>query len=205
MKNNKIKLIEIYVKGKLKNEKSGHDFEHVKRVLRNALKISENYKVDKEVLILSCLLHDIGFQNGYVKNHDVVGSNEAKKILKKFNYSEEKIKKVCSAISNHCRNLRRFSKEKIKSLPIEDNILADADNLDAFGAIGLIRQINFCSENKIPFFKSKNDKLNDSVYGGMKTIINWVDKIYIFEARKIAKQRIKIMKFFIKQIEKEVL
>ena len=42
-------------------EDSAHDKEHIYRVLYNALEIAKNEsKVDYDILICACLLHDIG-------------------------------------------------------------------------------------------------------------------------------------------------
>ena len=57
---------------------------------------------------LTLLLHDIGkpfsYQDGIVrhfKNHQVVSMVMTKKILKRFNYTDEYINKICYLVRNH--------------------------------------------------------------------------------------------------------
>ena len=38
---------------------SGHDVEHIKRVYENALRILEQEEADREVVLLSAVLHDV--------------------------------------------------------------------------------------------------------------------------------------------------
>ena len=54
-------IIERYMLEMMKD--SAHDRLHIYRVLNQALIIAEKYEdIDREVLIASCLLHDIGRQ-----------------------------------------------------------------------------------------------------------------------------------------------
>ena len=57
----------IFVKETLKNAEGGHDWFHTHRVLKNSLLIAKNEGVDKFVVGLGALLHDIAdskFHNG---------------------------------------------------------------------------------------------------------------------------------------------
>jgi len=194
------KLKEIVEKG-LKNDKSGHDYAHTLRVLENALLIVKSYpKVDYDVLVAACYLHDISYKEGFVKDHHLVGAKMALPILEEINFPEEKIKLVQIAIEDHVGNVAAPIR-KNEELQIESKILRDADNIDALGEIGLQRQLAFCKEHNIPFFKSKEDKFNDSAYGGVKEIMTWADKMLTLEGKKIGKERTKVMKSFLKNIE----
>ncbi|HZG73978.1 MAG TPA: hypothetical protein VEY51_20790, partial [Chondromyces sp.] len=64
---------EEFVKSTLENESSGHDWHHLDRVRRNALKISkEEQKGDLLVIELAALLHDLPDE----KLQDTVGNGE---------------------------------------------------------------------------------------------------------------------------------
>jgi len=198
-----IKRLEKSVEENLKNERSGHDYEHTKRVLKNALGIAQNYpQIDKEVLIVACLLHDIAFKDGFVEEHHKRGAEQAREILNHLDFSKEKIDKVCKAILNHCKNIHKIRNKE--DLALEDKILGDADSIDAFGSIGLIRMINFCKDHNFPYFKSKKDELNDSIYGGVKAVISWEKTLFTKEGRRLAKSRMRILKEFLKNLEEEL-
>lgn len=197
--------LENLVKESLKADKSGHDYLHALRVIKNALNIGrEIKKVDYNLLIASCLLHDISYKTGWVKDHHLISAQQATKYLMQINFPPEKIKKVQIIIEDHVGMVVEPVR-KNSELSIESRILRDADNIDALGAIGLARQISFCSAKSIPYFISKDDRFNDSTYGGIKSIITWADKMLTPQGKKIAKQRITIMKEFLKQMEREYL
>lgn len=195
--------IENHIKEALKNDKSGHDYEHSKRVLKNALKIAKSYsEADKEIIIAACWLHDIAFKEGFVKEHHKAGVEPARKILIELNFPKEKIEKVCKAVLYHAGNIQKEVSDD--QLTIEDKILRDADNIDAFGSIGLVRMISFCRDNSFPIFVSKEDRFDESIYGGVKGVIGWEKAMFTPEGKKIAKPRIKIMRDFLKKLEKEM-
>lgn len=131
---NKIKIIkelETRVKDHCKNDATGHDWPHIDRVRKNALKIASKEGGDLFVIELAALLHDVedwkteNYRSGIVSNW-----------LDEFNVSKndkQKIMIVIEKISfkgvNH--------DDKMDS--IEGKIVQDADRLDAIGAIGLVR------------------------------------------------------------------
>ena len=68
---------------------------------------SESRLIDRELIYAAGLLHDIGrwqeYENG--TRHEIASSMLAPEILKECNFSEEEIKEIVIAISNH-RNSR---------------------------------------------------------------------------------------------------
>lgn len=186
----KLKKLENWVKNKSLKEKSGHDYEHAKRVTKLALILAKKYKnIDYEVLISSCLIHD------------TQKKGEAYKILKQLEFSKEEINKI-KEVATQFRHIGKKPKKGFKK-SIESEIFLDADNLDALGGVGITRAISFGQSKNFPIFKSKEDSLNDSIYGTIKELIHWEKSMFTKEAKKIARKRTKIMKLFLKNIEKE--
>ena len=56
---NIISETKVFVKSKLKNESTGHDYLHAYRVWKNAIFISKKEKANLYVVQLAALLHDI--------------------------------------------------------------------------------------------------------------------------------------------------
>lgn len=196
-----ISKIDELVKEKLKNDKTGHDYAHTKRVLNNALKLLENYpEADKEILVVACLLHDIAYEDGPVRQHHLVGARKAEKILKNFNFPEEKIKKIFLAIEDHVgQTISPIRKNE--ELQIESKILRDADNIDALGENGLKRMIAFTKHQNIPDFISKEDGLDQSLYGNLKALLTWPEKMLTPEGKSLGRQCLQPIKEFMKQLE----
>ena len=119
-----------------------HGKEHIYRVLKNALNIAEycEEKVDRDVLITACLLHDIGRheQNKSLGlDHAQTGSKMAYDYLISVGWNKEKASHVSAAIKSH--TIRKEDSE----LTIEAKILFDADKIDALGFIGIARLLMY--------------------------------------------------------------
>lgn len=187
----------------LTNDKTGHDFNHITRVLNLSKRIAKNYpQVNLEDLEIACLLHDISYKDGPVKNHHLVSAEIAGDILKERKYPEEKIQKIKEIIRDHVGHMVESQRDE-KKLPLESKILRDADNLDALGSIGLIRMISFSLNQNIPYFNSVEDGLDESFYGNVKFLLDWPEKMLTKEGREIGNERVRILKEFLSNLEKE--
>ena len=118
-------LIERYMLSCMKD--SAHDKEHIYRVLYNAMIIAESEQnVDYDVLITSCLLHDIGRKEQYENPnlcHAEVGSKKAYAFLIENDFDTDFVEKV-----RHCIKTHRYRKSSPPGT-IEAKILFDADKL----------------------------------------------------------------------------
>ncbi len=198
------KKLERFVRNKLARDKTGHDYEHTRRVLKISLKLARKYNhIDYDVLVASCLLHDISYAKGLVKNHHFASARYALPILRRYRFPEDKIKIIQEAILHHVAHMTKAIQKNPEKIFIEAKILRDADNLDCLGSIGIIRMILYSINQKIPYFKSKRDKLDESFYGNIKFLLGWHKKMLTSEGKKLAKERTKILKIFLRQIKKE--
>ncbi len=118
---------------------SAHDKEHIYRVLYNALEIAGSEEhVDYDILITSCLLHDIGRKEQFEhpgQCHAVLGSRKAYDFLMEHGFGTAFAGQVGECILTH-----RFRKEAPPQ-SLEAKILFDADKLDVVGAIGIARTL----------------------------------------------------------------
>ncbi|MBH1942104.1 HD domain-containing protein [Mobilitalea sibirica] len=116
---------------------SAHDKEHVYRVLYAALDIAKQEdEVDMDVLIIACLLHDIGREDQFKDPslcHAKVGSEKAYSYLTSNDFPEKKAAHIRDCIRTH-----RYRSDNPPS-SIEAKILFDADKLDVTGTIGIAR------------------------------------------------------------------
>lgn len=120
-------------------EDSAHDKEHIYRVLYNALEIARTeHHVDYDILITSCLLHDIGrkeqFDNPSL-SHALIGSQKAYAFLTEHGFDSRFAEEV-----KHCI-LAHSYRQKNPPQSLEAKILFDADKLDVTGAIGIARTL----------------------------------------------------------------
>jgi len=97
---------------------------HVAQVERWARKIARGDTiVDKNILLPSVWLHDIGLVIGNDKSdHAIKSEEEAKRFLKKIGVEPERIKKIAHCVRAHrCRDIKPTTKEA-KVLAVADSI-----------------------------------------------------------------------------------
>jgi uncharacterized protein len=170
-----------------------HGWDHIERVYNLALHIGEKENADLEILKLAALLHDIARieqdnSNGEIC-HAELGASLAKEILKKHNFSEEKINKVV-----HCIRTHRFRKEN-KPETKEAQILYDADKIDSIGAIGIGRVFAYGGEH--------DRSLDKSCQEFQFKLSKVKDNLLTEEGKKVAQERHDFMVKFFERFFKE--
>lgn len=134
-----------FVKNELQNAEGGHDWFHIERVYKNALLISESEKVDKTVVALGALLHDIA-DSKFHAGDEAVGPKKARQFLKTQNLSnhEAEAKEIIEHVVKIIENISFKGGNKEQEFQsIELDVVQDADRLDALGAVGIARTFNY--------------------------------------------------------------
>ena len=105
--------------------------EHIQYVYKYVVLLSKDKNVDKEVLELSALLHDISMTDITLdrSRHNEFGADIAERLLRENDYPEDKVQLVKKCILNHSK--RRSECRTTE----EEQILVDADGLSHFDAI----------------------------------------------------------------------
>lgn len=105
--------------------------EHIQYVYKYVVLLSEDKNVDKEVLELSALLHDISMTDMTLdrSRHNEFGADIAEQLLRENNYPEDKVLLVKKCILNHSKRRSEYRTTE------EEQILVDADGLSHFDAV----------------------------------------------------------------------
>ena len=198
------------VENMLKGRDPAHDFYHIMRVYKNAQMIGKSEGGDMEVLLPAALLHDlVVYSKGSAKSSrsSDESADRAKKILENYGYCQDRISKICYCIRAHSYT------KKVVPTTLEGRILQDADRLDALGAIGIARTFSVAgSENRTfynaddPFCRSGRD-LDDkkwTVDHFQTKLLKLQEIMHTESAKKIARERTRFIKLFIRQLQKEV-
>ncbi len=193
IKSELINTLRYLVKIMMGNDEA-HGYPHIERVERLALWIASHYGnlVDRELLIIATLLHDIGrfaYRANKV-NHALISAEIAENILKCLGYPKDRIDLVKEIIKSHSYSLNITPKS------IEAKILSDADKLDALGAIGIARV--FIHSARI------NRSLKEALNHFKEKIVKLPNLLYTEVARKEAMRRVRVILEFIKNLEEEL-
>ncbi|WKB36678.1 HD domain-containing protein [Terrilactibacillus sp. S3-3] len=129
-----LKEAEKYVYHELKDEGSGHDFWHVYRVTKTAMKIAQEEHADFFICKLAALLHDIGDRKS--PDSETQNLEKIKKWLVSHRVDEKDRRLVLDIISG----ITFDNGEGREMKTLEGKVVQeDADRLDAIGAIGIAR------------------------------------------------------------------
>ncbi len=180
-----IRRTEQFVKAKLEGENSGHDWGHIDRVRRLAMKIAKEEKSANTTIIeLAALLHDIA---DWKFHGDGAGQREARKWLESIFIDETTIASVCDIVQNIS-----FKKNAPQvPLSIEGKIVQDADRLDAMGAIGVARAFAYGG--------NRGRDMKESVQHFYEKLLLLKDRMNTNTAKKLAAKRHQFMLDYLKQ------
>ncbi|WP_215191389.1 HD domain-containing protein [Exiguobacterium sp. s7] len=180
---------EQYVAALHSGDCTGHDMAHLERVRRLAMHLAEGGDVDRLVLTLAALLHDVedeklGREAGLVARH-----------LDTLALDPNRRAHVLTIIGE-----TSFSKHRSPST-LESAILQDADRLDAIGAIGIARTFQFAGSRGTALY-DPNDATSAVAHFDDK-LLRLADGMHTERARQIARERHAFMVSFLDRFEAE--
>lgn len=173
-----------WIENLLKDEITGHDWWHTRRVWKMALKISEKEGGNRFIIEMAALLHDAGdhkLHSGIDKTYET-----AMHWLNQFSDIEKWDKEHIAGI---CEQLSYKGVSVNTDMPtVEGKIVQDADRLDALGAIGIARAFAYggMKGRKIfdPAVQPENQQDFQSYRNSRGTTINhFYEKLLLLEER----------------------
>jgi len=123
------------------NEIGCHGWEHVQRVRALSRRIGIEEGAALEILDLAALFHD---SKRGEDDHARRSAEFAEEVLRSEGFSEGFLKAVGDAIASHSYTCGRTPQS------LEAKVLSDADRLDAMGAIGIYRTVQYNLERGYP-------------------------------------------------------
>ena len=193
---------------------SGHSIDHLERTLHYALYLQSKEGGDRLVVGISAFIHDIHRIMGAQQNRFVSPKESlpvVQEFLKDVDITENQKQRVLSAIEHH--EEYSFGSGGINVSDIESLILQDADNLDAIGAIGLVRTIKYSIAHNIPDYDASvplyqnayDERKEDpsTIHHINNKLIRLGENMNTKTARELAEKKTKLMKDFLDMFIKE--
>lgn len=140
---------------------TAHNWEHIYRDALNAIVIGEAEGADMRVVLPAIVMHDIGFLYGPANGHGPRGAEKLPEYLQAAGifYSADDIRKQARCIRTHKGSTLDQHPEGL-----EAKVVADADLLEKFGALGVYQSIRSFGEFNRPLAKFVDfaDALSDA-------------------------------------------
>lgn len=204
---NIIEKTATFVREKLKDAESGHDWWHIQRVWNNTKLMLQTEPADHLICELTALLHDIAdskFHNG----DESIGPRIAGEFLQSEGVHPETIEHVQQIILNMSF---KASLGDVSFHSKELEIVQDADRLDAIGAIGIARAFNYGGYKNREIYNPDipaEKNLSKEAYKKTTapTINHFYEKLLLLKdkmntptAKRIAEERHQFMESFLQQ------
>lgn len=188
--------VKEHVQTKLAGNVNGHGYDHANRVVNNVKLIVEEVECDLDICIISAYVHDL-IDHKVAENIEVEIA-ELKSFLENELYLEppkiDHVLQICNTIS--------YSKNsKLES--VEAMVVQDADRLDALGATGITRTIEYSISVDRPIYIA-GDKSDDTAIGHFHSKLYKLPAFMNFEiSKKIANTKLDVMYLFERNIINE--
>lgn len=195
-----------YVKDKLINEGSGHDWFHIERVYNTSKAIYEKEGGDIFIIEMCALLHDVG--DWKFSNDNKTETNEIEDLLESLQVEKSDRDKIINII----RKIS-FKGGIVDSSQecIEGKIVQDADRLDAIGAIGIARTFTYGGYKNNPIYdpdisinnynslEEVKNKKSTTINHFYEKLLKLKDKMNTTEGKRIAEERHEFMENYLNE------
>jgi len=200
-----------YVRERMEGEGTGHDWWHVDRVRRVALRLAEEEGADPFVVELAALLHDVA-DHKFHGGDETAGPRAAREWLEALGVEEATVEHVCTIIAE-----LSFKGAGVAT-PMstrEGEVVQDADRLDAIGAIGVARTFAFGGSRGRPLHDPEAAPEAHASFAAYKasrgpTINHFHEKLLLLRdrmntaaARRVAEERHRFMEEFLDRFQRE--
>ncbi|TCL64246.1 uncharacterized protein EDC14_101952 [Hydrogenispora ethanolica] len=191
-----------------------HDFSHIERVFRLALKIGAAENANLQILGLAALFHDLARDEEAASQgmicHAAASAERTRRILLSRGMNPAVVEAVCDCIATH-----RYRDEH-KPETLEAKCLFDADKLDSLGAVGVARAYLWLGERGGTVYVPRqvwertdfrsNRPEDDSLQREWFIKLQYLkDNLYTETARALAEKRHRTMEAFLEILAREVV
>lgn len=196
------------IKRYFKEENTGHNIDHLTRVMNYALYLQKQEGGDEVVVAVSAFIHDVhrimtAEQGRYVSPKESLP--KVKEFIEDLDITQDQMEHILYAVEHH--EEYGFGKERTAVKDIESLILQDADNLDMCGAMGIVRAFKYGFQNNMKdydpsvelyhdeFSESKNDA--STIHHIYNKLLRLADNMNTATAKKFANEKKKLLQMFL--------
>ena len=177
------RAVQEVVRTRLATRGAGHGFAHAAQVVTNAKLIQAEVGGDLQIIECAAWLHDLG--DAKFTGGQELSAEYAKQILADLGASRRLVQSVVRIVAT----ISYRENTDPGDLSLEAKIVQDADRLEALGAHGLIRAIEFGAVHGRKFY-DPNISEEETVYGHFYAkLFTLAEAMNTEPARRLAKPR----------------
>ena len=140
MSNETLTAVHDFARSKMRDDETGHGFDHIQRVVGLADRLVTAYpQADRLLTLTAAYLHDVIDEK--LVSDPAAASAEVRDFLTAQGFTTDQQDTTFLIMDN--MSFHKTLDGTAKPLPLEGQIVQDADRLDAIGAIGIARAIYF--------------------------------------------------------------
>lgn len=170
---------------------AGHGLDHIRRVEAMACRLAAAHGGDLYVIRLASLVHDVG--DAKFNNGQELSGQLAKQWLSDLSVDPGVIRSVVEIVDR----ISFRHQTPANQLSHEAKIVQDADRLDAIGAVGIIRTIEYGASRGRPFYSP--DLSNCTLGHFFEKLLRLRGLLHTQLAIEIATEREALMRDFLEQ------
>lgn len=205
-----ISLIALTVQQQMQADTTGHNFDHIQRVVKNAeLILRDLPQANRSIVLAAAYMHDLA--DDKLVTDPAAKQNEMEKLLATAEFESDQASAVMDIISNMSFSANLGERQ---TLSLEGQIVQDADRLDAIGAIGITRAIYYSGhfgETVYDPLIAPREKMTKEEYRQPGTTINHfyekllklADQLNTAPAKKIGQHRNQVMLDYLAEFKAE--
>lgn len=206
---NLIETTKSWVRARLSEAESGHDWWHIHRVYKTAMQLAQSENADETTVALAALLHDLTD----TKLTDQAEAIEAEIVaFLEQNGASVSLTEQVMYIIRHMSF--RHSAHFTGSKSIEFQVVQDADRLDAIGAVGIARAFSYGGFKQRPFLNFETRAEAEAFFANghtdASTLGHFYEKLLLLKdlmntdsARRMAEERHLFMLQWLEQFYRE--
>lgn len=175
-----LSTLKKHIHDRFKSDTSGHNYDHMIRVSNMSTYIARQEGLDTFLPEVIGLTHD--YYDDKLVRDPAKSKQELKTLLKQIGFNSDTIDVIINAI-----DVISFRHNK-EATTLLQQVVKDSDRLDAIGAIGIIRTIQYGTTHNRP--------LDETIQHFDDKLFHLKDLLHTETAQTIAKERHQLMRTF---------
>ncbi|WP_226022263.1 HD domain-containing protein [Halomicrobium salinisoli] len=186
------------------DDSSGHALDHAWRVFALGLRLADAEGADPEVVGAAALVHDLHRSMGDGYTHPEESLPRVRELLDAAGVPAEQVPEICHCVAVHDGYGFDYGPDCDDPETAEAEVLRDADNLDAIGAVGLARTFAYGGARGNPIGRPGDRPADGTTVGHFhEKLLRLGEDMHTDRGRELAAERTAFLETFLHRFAAE--